>query len=247
MKKYYFLFACLLSFLTCVYLSSCGGSSSQPGLSVQSQSGLSVQSYRDAVKNLDFETARDVLYAYREEYTQACAKCSGKNILWSEDKQELKTAESAYFNAFDYIYKAEVQYLLSELSEDECLDKITFLLEEIPVEGEKYPQGLCSYQVVERSEHGQGVTLDAYIVWTQHYNNLCENILSLAINRKNKALAEGILNSFVDNVELFVGATHVEVDGVKVDGDHGYIKYVSTDRDAAQERYSKAVAQGAFN
>ena len=246
MKKYYFLFVCLLSFLTCVYMSSCGGSSSQPGLSVQSQPGLSVQSYRDAVKNLDFETARDVLSAYREEYTQALAKCHASS---EESIEELKAAESAYFNAFDYIYKAEVQYLLSELSEDECLDKITFLLEEIPVEGEKFQPGLCSHLVCDRKRSTDAVPFDAYIVWTQHYNNLCKNILSLAINRKNKALAEGILNSFVDNVELIRGQHHpiVVVNGVELSQYDGYIKYVSTDRDAAQERYSNAVAQGAFN
>ena len=170
---------------------------------------------------------------------------SGKGI-W-DNTEERKKAEWMYYSAFDHIYKAEIQYLLSELNGDECKDKITFLLEEIPVEGEKFPQGLCHYSIACRGEWGdEGLPLDAYIVWTQHFNRLCDTILSLAINRNNQDLAKMILLKYVDNVEVTRGGDNV-VDGVMVDGNHGYIKYTSVDRDAARKKYDEAVRIGAFN
>ena len=36
------------------------------------------------------------------------------------------------------------------------------------------------------------------------------------------------------------------VDGISVDGNHGYIKYTSADRDAAKKKYDEAVRNGAF-
>ena len=56
-----------------------------------------------------------------------------------------------------------------------------------------------------------------------------------------------ILLKYVDNVEVTTGNNPaVVVDGVKVDGSHGYIKYTSADRDAARKKYDEAVRIGAF-
>lgn len=234
MKKIYqFTISCLM---LCA-LVACGG-----GNEKSSADGTKYQSYRDAVKNNDFESARDTLNVYREKYLY---EQSQNGIT---HRHERKEAEGKYYQAFDDIYKAETQYLLSELSGEECKDKILFILEEIPVEGEKFPAGLCDYDVVCCGDWGdEGVPLDAYIVWTQHYNRLCGNFLTLAINRKNQELAKAILLQFVDNVEAIKGDNYgIDVDGVKVDGNHGYIKYTSVDRDAAQKKYDEAVASGAF-
>ena len=236
MKKFIF-FATIIGFSVAT-LCSCGNSSSG-----NSNKKEMYMDYRDAVKALDFETARDTMNTYRERYLE---ELSGKGI-W-DNTEERKKAEWMYYSAFDHIYKAEIQYLLSELNGDECKDKITFLLEEIPVEGEKFPQGLCDYRIASRgSGNTEGLPLDAYIVWTQHFNRLCDNILSLAINRRNQDLATMILLKYVDNVEVTEGGRDVVVDGVKVDGYHGYIKYTSTDRDAARKKYDEAVRIGAFN
>lgn len=239
MKKFIF-FAAIIGFSVAT-LCSCGNSSS--GNSNKEEKEEMDMDYRDAVKALDFETARDIMKTYHEIYLE---ELSENAIL---NKEERKKAEGKYYSAFDHIYKAEIQYLLSELNGDECKDKITFLLEEIPVEGEKFPQGLCDYSIACRGNFGDdGLPLDAYIVWTQHFNRLCDNILSLAINRRNQDLARMILLKYVDNVEVTEGNyPAVVVDGVKVDGDHGYIKYTSTDRDAARKKYDEAVRIGAFN
>ena len=56
-----------------------------------------------------------------------------------------------------------------------------------------------------------------------------------------------ILLNYVDNVEITLGhGSGIVVDGVKVDGNHGYIKYTSADRDAARKKYDEAVRIGAF-
>lgn len=229
-----------ICFLMICVLAACGGSNS--GGNSGDNSGGNKVSYMDACKALDFETAHDTLNVYRDAYAESRSKGN-----WY--KEERKSAQEKYYNAFDYIYKAEVQYLLSELNDDECKDRIIFLLEKIPIEGEKVPEGLCDYYVACRGSFGEdGIPLDAYIVWTQHYNRLCSNILTLAINRKNQELAKTVLLQFVDNVEAIKGENEGKnVNGVKVDGNHGYIKYTSADRDAAQKIYQEAVRSGAFN
>ena len=234
MKKHLFLVA-IIGFGVAT-LRSCGNSNS--GNSNKEEMDMD---YRDAIKALDFETARDIMNTYHERYIEELSKSYSH-------RKERKKAEGMYYSAFDHIYKAEIQYLLSELNGDECKDKIAFLLEEIPVEGEKFPQGLCSYFIASRGDFGDdGLPFDAYIVWTQHFNRLCDNILSLAINRRNQDLATMILLKYVDNVEVTTGDhPAVVVDGVKVDGDHGYIKYTSADRDAARKKYDEAVRIGAF-
>lgn len=227
--------------LTLTTLCSCGGNSATK--ETEETEGTEIGNYRDAVRKGDFDTARDILAKYREVYYEE----SSKNGILNRD--ERKEAEKKYYAAFDYIYKSEVQYLLSELDGDECIDKVTFLLEDIPVEGEKFPQGLCEYSIARRGGWGdEGIPLDQYIVWTQHFNRLCNNILSLAINRKNQKLAELIVSKFVDNVEATTGSGNGDkvVDGVKIDGNSGYIKYTSTDRDAAKKKYDEAVKNGAF-
>ena len=235
MKKHLFLVA-IIGFGVAT-LCSCGNSNS--GNSNKEEMDMD---YRDAIKALDFETARDIMNTYHERYLEELSKDAICN------EEERKKAQGMYYSAFDHIYKAEIQYLLSELNGDECKDKIAFLLEEIPVEGEKFPQGLCDYSVAKRGSSGdEGLPFDAYIVWTQHFNRLCDTILSLAINRRNQDLAKMILLKYVDNVEVIIGdRPPVVVDGVEVDCYHGYIKYTSVDRDAARKKYDEAVRIGAF-
>jgi len=244
MKRIKFLsFCCIAVFL----LTACGSSSSkneEEKISVTGADGKEYTSYQEACRAEDFEAARDAMSIYHEKYLE---ELSGNGMVNKEDR---KKAEGKYYEAFDYIYKAEIQYLLSELRGDECKDKIAFLLEEIPIEGEKFPQGLCDYSVACRGSWGdEGLPLDAYVIWTQHFNRLCDNILSLAINRKNQDVAKMILLKYVDNVEVTRGESGggVKVNGVRVDGNHGYINYTSADRDTAKKKYDEAVKSGAFN
>ena len=240
MKRIKILSFCCIAVLL---LTACGSSSpkneEEEKITVTGADGKEYTSYQEACKDGDFEAARSFLNAYHEKYVEA--QSTGVT---------LKKAEGKYFQAFDFIYKSEIQYLLSESDAEECKDKILFILEEIPVEGEKFPEGLCDFEIVCRGDWGnEGIPLDAYIVWTQHYNRLCNNILTLAINRKNRSLAQSILLQYVDNVEAIKGDSdgYLKVNGVKVDGNHGYIKYTSEDRDSAKKKYDDAVKSGAFD
>lgn len=224
--------------LTLILLFACGQSSNNTG------KDRSYTNYREAVKSGDFEAAHDSLSEYYDRYISELSNTSYC------DRDERKLAENLYYNAFDYIYKAEIQYLISELSGDDCRDKILFLLEEIPVIGDKFTEGLCDFYATQLNHDttGKGIPLGAYIVWTQHYNRICNTVLSLAINRKYQDLARCILTCYVDNVEVTEGETGgIIIDGVKVDGNHGYIKYTTTDKDAAKKKYDDAVSSGAFN
>ncbi len=238
MKNFNYYFLCGIAL---IMLAACGSSSSKN--EETGANGKEYRSYQEACRAEDFEAARDTMSIYHEKYLEELSK---NGIINRENR---KKAEGKYYEAFDYIYKAETQYLLSELRGDECKDKISFILEEIPIEGEKFPQGLCDWSVACRGSWGdEGLPLDAYVVWTQHFNRLCDNILSLAINRKNQDLAKLILLKYVDNVEVTRGESGgIKVNGVTVDGNHGYIKYTNADRDAAKKKYDEAVELGAFN
>lgn len=240
------LLVCNLIILTSLFVSCFHISESKDDKSEKEQLKEGEElSYRKAVKEANFEEAYDILAELRSQYS---AMCSKDGIL---NRDERKEAELKFYDAFDYIYKGEVQYILSEFNAQESTDKILFLLEEVPVIGEKFPEGLCDYDVVCRGDWGdEGIPLDAYIVWTQHYNRLCNTILALAINRKNKELAKQVLSRFVENVEAIKGGSHgddIVVDGVKVDGNHGYIKYTKDDATKAKNKYDEAVSSGSFN
>lgn len=143
-----------------------------------------------------------------------------------------------YYEVFDYVYKAEIQFIMSELSEDVCVDKITFLLNEIPIDGIKMPKGLFngSSFYSNRSMY--------YHNWTVHFNRLCDQILTLAINRKYKDVARNVLMQYVDNYVIIDGKA--DINGVHVSYGESYINYTSDDRDAAKKKYEEAVALGLF-
>ncbi len=217
-------------------LMGCGGNKQSTDTSADEYN-----SYQDACRELNFDAAHDSLDVYRNEYIEAQSKGA------YDGREEIAAAKGKYYNAFDYIYKAEVQYLLSEVEGEDCKDKIIFLLESIPVDGQKLPEGVCDDDVVDIYSD-ESIPLYAYIAWTHHYNSLCNNILKLAINRKNQELAKQTLLQFVDNVNIiqYSFVNDMVVDGVEIGVDQGYIKYSSEDRDKAKAQYDAAVENGAF-
>ena len=197
-------------------------------------------SYKDACAAGNYEAA----HLFLDEYCNAYLKYLSKNPIVYGD--ERTSAESKYYKAFDYIYNSELQYLMSQMSEEECKDKIVFLLNSVPVVGEVLPEGLHDYyDVYQKGDRGN--ILHAYITWTVHYNRLCNTVLTLAINRRYKSVAQTALMQYVDNVEATTGDSGTNVDGVRVDGNHGYVKYTSADRDAAMKKYKDALKLGMFD
>ncbi len=197
MKK---VFYSILLCLGIISLTSCGGSD---------------KDYIEACNARDFETAHKILNQYREDYTEALSE----DLDNSYRRKEYDAAQQEYYKAFDYIYQHEVQLIMAEATEEECEGKITFLLQSIPVEGEKNERGGWKFDSMKRFK--------AYLIWSQHYNSLCNNILTLAINRKNQKLARFILMQFVE-------------DDFK-DGE-----YKSIERNKAEQKYQEAVNLGMF-
>ena len=147
---------------------------------------------------------------YHEDYTEALSE----DLDDSYRRKKYDAAQQKYYKAFDYIYQHEVQLIMAEATEEECEGKITFLLQSIPVEGEK---------------HGSSYARSAYFRWSQHFNSLCNNILTLAINRKNQKLARFILMQYVED-------------------DYNWInnEYKSIERNKAEKKYQEAVNLGMF-
>ena len=180
--------------------------------------------YRAACKSGDFETAHVILGELLEEY----------NTTMSSDK---------YYTAFSYIYPREIQYILDNIEGDECVDKIIFLLTEIPITGTKPAEGdhrdggqLADYINSRFAEEGK------YTEYVKNYNALCDNILALAINRKNQRLAKMVLLQYVENVT----AIKKDIEDPNVNGRFSRVTYSNTDKDKAQKKYDDALELGAF-
>lgn len=187
------------------------------------------------ISNRSTEQSKASLY---EDCQDACRKgdfARAHEILSEIHTQIYSYGYEQYYKVFDYVYKAEIQFIMSEFSEDVCVDKITFLLNEIPIEGIKMPKGLL------KNEHGDS---RRYLYWTVHFNRLCDQILTLAINRKYKDVARNVLMQYVDNYEMTDGKA--DINGVHVSYGDAYINYTSADRDAAKKKYEEAVALGLF-
>lgn len=177
--------------------------------------GRSDKDYIEACNARDFETAHKILNQYREDYTEALSEDLDKSYR----RKKYDAAQQEYYKAFDYIYQHEVQLIMAEATEEECEGKITFLLQSIPVEGEKNERGGWNFDSMKR--------FYAYLIWSQHYNSLCNNILTLAINRKNQKLARFILMQYVED-----------------DFEDG--EYKSIERNKAEQKYQEAVNLGMF-
>lgn len=191
----------------------CGSSNEE-----EKRENLAPKDYREACRNYDFDTAHKILGELHSAFTEG------------------SLADDKYYEAFDYIYKAEVQYLMSQYDEDELRGKILYLLEEIPVEGIKAPEGRGEYTIDSRYYE--------YRDWAVHYNRLCSSILALSINQKFHEVAQMVLLQFIDNIDI----------KQEQEWKHGYgydmyseVKYISIDRDAAQSKYDEAVSLGIFD
>jgi hypothetical protein len=188
------------------------------------ESATADKDYRAACKRGDFETAHLILGELLEEY----------NSDIDCDK---------YYTAFSYIYPREIQYILDNIEGDECVDKIIFLLTEIPITGTKPAEGdhrdrgqLADYINSRFAEEGK------YTEYVKNYNALCDNILALAINRKNQRLAKMVLLQYVENVT----AIKKEIEDPNVNGNFSRVTYSNADKDKAQKKYDDALELGAF-
>lgn len=239
-----------LLFVTCgiFSLSSCScGSKNKPVKNSR------FENYQDAVNAGDFTAAYLILDEYHKEYLDAIAVVQGyhSSIVYyptngSAEHEKFAEARAKYWDAFDYIYKAEIRQIITSIEGQDACDKIVFLLDEIPIDGKKYQPGLAC-DGVDLSTASEFYDFEPYKEWTQHFNGLCNSVLTLAINRKNKVVAQQILLSFVDNVEVYRYDDVQARKKYKIPNDYSvYIDYTKKDAQAAKEKYDNAVAMGMF-
>lgn len=194
----------------------------------------SYDGYSAAVEAGNFDEAYSYLKNYHDKLVSAISRCANEPIP-KEQREQYNTALLAYFDAFDYVYKAEIRMILSTMDGQDASDKITFLLSEIPVDGTKYSKG--DYNNVNSTDNGcveYYTFYNTYNTWAQHFNGLCDTALMLAINRKNKVAAQQVLLYYADNVTV----TH------RYSTDN--IDYTRTDAHEAQKKYEDAEAMGMF-
>ena len=197
--------------------------------------GNKEESYRDAVKNNDFETAHKVLDEIYEDFMDTWEsnydEIEMDNFLKSSAsvRAKIEAAAAKYSQAASYVLCSEARYIISNYP-DEALDRITYLFNEIRVMGEKSdhyaPNGIVEYKK-------ECVKIDCYKQTVKYNNELCDVVLNLAILHHNKQLAELALSYYREN-------------GRVVDSWTCRMGWSYDDKKAAQEKYDEAVASGAF-
>lgn len=219
MKRISFLSLCCLAV---IILSACGGISGSK----------SYATYQEACRANDYEAAFKFFDVLHEKYVKALG--DDKTFESSEIDEDRKE----YYSALDYIYKQEIMYLAS-IGDEASSNRIAFLLQEVPIEGNCNP-GLTSW--IGKDE-------DAYIESIKHYNDLCNTALDLAISQGNKLLASKIIRLYKQNVDIIYGddTGKIEVNGTIVDNTHFYFKFYDIDKEHAQTKFDEAVSSGAFD
>lgn len=213
-----------LCFSVSFAFSSCIGCGS--GDSGVSDSG-EYDNYKEACKDGAFEDAHEKLEKIHEslEYYDI-----GHYTYLAKARE--------YFSALEYIYKAEIQYIVTSMDDEACKDKLTFLLAEIPIDGQKPDK---SFNIIssEFEEDGDSEVENhrlykVYGYYVTSYNHLLDHALTLAINRKYKKLAESILIQYIDDLEFELREGYY------------YTNYSRSSYNAAKEKYDQAVSMQLF-
>lgn len=172
-------FCCVAVFL----LTACGSSSSKDGEEKISETGGNQkESYRDAVKNNDFETAHEILDEIYDEFLDTW-ESNYNGLSYENDlRATIELSATKYSQAASYVLCAEARYIISNYP-NEALDKIAYLFNEIRIMGEKsdeyYPGGSEEYQQ-------ECAKIDCYRQTVKYNNELCDVVLNLAIQHNNK-------------------------------------------------------------
>lgn len=186
--------------------------------------------YKAAVKDGNYEKAHEILSKLHEQYIEQNRRFC--------NEEEYGKVNNQYFSALDYIYGQEMREIIAR--DENCTDKIIFLLSEIPSDGIA-SEGLIDYSEACLGTWGdEGVPLYRHLCYCDAINKLCDKVLNSALTLNNENLARAIVDQYKDNVEVTKGSGDgVWVDSIRVDGNHGYVKYTTKSKDAALEKVIK--------
>lgn len=251
MKKNTFFLA--LSAIVCVLMSSCELISSYSGeeskFKVEGIDGKTYESYQSACRNQDFEAAHRILDLMKKEYEDfkrdnklVETKLVERHVFKRDEYEDDHTNEEkynamvqSYMEAENYVFNAEILYLVS-LNTEESTNRLFFLLSEYQLSGLP-PAANVTYDNYDNKDDCKRVK--EYIASIARYNGHCNNALDLAISQGNQPLAKRIIHLFKQNVDIFnEGINEIMISPKGVN---------NTDKEAAQKKYNEAVKAGAFN
>lgn len=156
------------------------------------------QRYKDACKSEDFETAHQVLDEIFNEFEDVW----NDNIsdMSSSDRQECEAAATKYSQAACYVLSAEARYLIS--NNEDAVDRLAYLLEEIPVMGEELLNNDNYPYRGDASDQIKCAKFDCYRQTVKINNELCNTILNLALKNGNRQMADLALSHYKDNAKV---------------------------------------------
>ena len=237
------LFFCIC--LTCIW--SCGFKTSlneqdDEQFSVKGTDGKEYDSYQQACRAEDFNAAHEFVDVLRDKYNKSLGETVGSHSF--AGIEDLKIVENKYFSALEYVYNQEIMALYSS-GDFQSANRIVYLLNEFPMEGTVPQEGLIDYyEALDEYSHGQMRV--AYTRSVDCFNRLCNKVLDLAISQGDEEFANKILKLYKMNVKTTPGDHGLKVNGVVVDGSHGYVQFLNTDRELAEKKIEEAKKSGAF-
>lgn len=231
---------CLTSIWSCGFKTSLNDQDDEQ-FTVKGRDGKEYVSYQQACRAEDFNAAYEFVDVLRDKYNKTLGEVAGDRF---SDIDDLKIAENKYFSAIEYIYSHEMSFLYSN-GDIQSTNRIVYLLNEFPIEGTVPQEGLIGYYEAQDDE-ACGQMRVAYTRSVDCFNRLCNKALDLAISQGDEEFANKILKLYKMNVKTTPGDHGLEVNGVVVDGDHGYVQFVNTDRELAEKKIEEAKKSGTF-
>ena len=180
-----------------------------------------VKDYKKACGELDFITAHENLNKLQDKYLSDL-----KNL----------TVEGYYFQAVDYIYTQELNYLFYS-DESDISQKVIMLLSDFPIIGmaprEGMTERISSWETkyYEIKAHSKSVSV---------YNNVCNKILEHCIDQENKTLAKNIIKKIKSVPYILDGRKGEVIEGIKFHDYASYVKYDKRPINEAQKKYNSA-------
>ena len=136
------------------------------------------ETYQEAARAYDFERAHQILDQLHDDYLSESDYSSYK-----------KSKRKKYEDAFDYVFNVEAKALCAN-GDEESLNRIKYLLSDIPLDGYAIPEGskyIYNDVFLKKEEH------DLYVNSMTRINEKCNNLMDLAIANHNYYLVERIL------------------------------------------------------
>lgn len=231
-KKY----ICVYFFLALCQL-LCGGCSFSTENNSNQETARKYTSYQEAARAYDFEAAHQILDEMNNRSGLPDGMCVGE---WEESKER----------AFEYIFHAEAMYLCSR-GDRESIDRLTFLLTDIPIKGVAIPEG-TEYETKYDFDDDRLKAHSDYISYATKFNQKCSSLIDLAISNHNFIIVEKVLPLFKSIPDPFTKDSKevVEDQGFRLSVSTKYRKqkltYTDAMRDMAISKVNKVIREGGF-